>query len=191
MDDAIPGLRQKQVPQVCTTDSPGPGPPAPTTPVPLGLSSRPPKPVTAHMCQPLPEGGGVCSPLVLQSRFLLSHQGIIPETRALSCCPSGSKAFQALLGASKTRGCQSSQTDCKVKKLRLGRGALNASECLHRAWSCTDTSAVTPQSPLTGREGRAPRQAGTWWPSNDDWAPQTELGDTRGLRPPRWIPQPS
>lgn len=175
----------------------------------------PPRPVTPHMRQPLPGAGGICSPLVLQGRLPLSHQGITPETRAPSWVPRHSRLCWGhprrgvARAPSRARG-RSWPPDCRVRTLRLGTGwagpgrptvgwrhetgdggELDTSERLHGARSCTDTSVVTPQSPLTGREGRAPQQAGTWWPSRDNWAPQTERGDTQGLCPPRRIPQPS
>lgn len=68
----------------------------------------------------------------------------------------------------------------QVLAARLGEeGAPDAGEWPCRSQSCTDRSMVPPQSPLTGWEEETSRQAGTWWPSSDDWAPQAKLGTDR------------
>ena len=197
MDDAIPGLRQIQAPQVCGTDGPGPGPPpAPATPAPLGLSSHPPDQSHPTCVSPFQGRGAFAALWSSKADFRF-------PTKALHPRPGLRAGFHGIPGsAGGTQDAGSPELPAEPEagpgrptvgwRHETGDGGeLDTSERLHGARSCTDTSVVTPQSPLTGREGRAPQQAGTWWPSRDNWAPQTERGDTQGLCPPRRIPQPS
>ena len=195
MDDAIPGLRQKQAPQVCATHSPGPGPPpAPATPAPLGLSSRPPQTAhTPHASAPSRGGGRLqpSGPPRQTSAFPPRHYTLDQGSELL---PLGFHSIPGSAGGIQDAGSpelpaeprgRSWPPDCKVKKLRLGKrgsstlvsGCTGPGPARTCQWSLPRAPSRDGKGGHHGRQGPGGRQVTT--------GPHRQSGGTHGVSAPQ------
>lgn len=143
------------------------------------------------MRQPLPEAGAFASPLVLQADIRFPTKALYPRPGLQAAASRVPRLSSLCWGLRRGVARDPSRAPRQVLAARLGEeGGPDAAEWPCRAQSCTDRSMVPPQSPLTGWEGETSRQAGTWWPSSDDWAPQAELGTDRVSVPQGGSPSP-